>query len=120
MFWNSLFSNLYFLYFQVRYDDDDDDDGPAPDPALEGGMPVPIRMAAEFPPEFTAIPLEDIDSYYQNKKVLLMSLFKSFLNVFSLRRRRETDLYLINPYYYCATIIKTLRIGCMKEQIYEL
>ena len=26
-------------------------------------------MAAEFPPEFTAIPLEDIDPYYQNKKV---------------------------------------------------
>ena len=28
-----------------------------------------FRMAAEFPPEFTAIPLEDIDPYYQNKKV---------------------------------------------------
>ena len=28
-----------------------------------------LRMAAEFPPEFTAIPLEDIDPYYQNKKV---------------------------------------------------
>ncbi len=27
------------------------------------------RMAAEFPPELTAIPLEDIDPYYQNKKV---------------------------------------------------
>jgi hypothetical protein len=26
-------------------------------------------MAAEFPPELTAIPLEDIDPYYQNKKV---------------------------------------------------
>ena len=27
------------------------------------------RLAAEFPPELTAIPLEDIDPYYQNKKV---------------------------------------------------
>ena len=54
---------------QARYEDDEDEDGPAADPQLEGGMPLPIRMAAEFPPEFTAIPLEDIDPYYQNKKV---------------------------------------------------
>ena len=32
-------------------------------------MPLPIRLAAEFPPDLTAIPLEDIDPYYQNKKV---------------------------------------------------
>jgi hypothetical protein len=29
-------------------------------------------MAAEFPAEFTAIPLQDIDPYYQNKKVFLL------------------------------------------------
>ena len=57
------------IYVQARYEDDEDEDGPAADPQLEGGMPLPIRMAAEFPPEFTAIPLEDIDPYYQNKKV---------------------------------------------------
>jgi hypothetical protein len=28
-------------------------------------------MAAEFPSELTGIPLEDIDPYYQNKKVSL-------------------------------------------------
>ena len=63
---------LAFLLLQtikVRYDDDDDDDGPVPDPALEGGMPVPIRMAAEFPPELVATPVEDIDPYYADKKV---------------------------------------------------
>ncbi len=54
---------------QVRYDDDDDEDGPLADPALEGGMPLPIRMAAEFPPELVATPLEDIDPYYADKKV---------------------------------------------------
>ena len=54
---------------QARYDDDEEDDGPSADPQLEGGMPLPIRLAAEFPPELTAIPLEDIDPYYQNKKV---------------------------------------------------
>ena len=54
---------------QARYDDDEEEDGPAADPQLEGGMPLPIRLAAEFPPDLTAIPLEDIDPYYQNKKV---------------------------------------------------
>ena len=29
---------------QARYEDDDDDDGPAADPQLEGGMPLPIRQ----------------------------------------------------------------------------
>ena len=28
-----------------------------------------FRLAAEFPAELTAIPLDDIDPYYQNKKV---------------------------------------------------
>ena len=61
-------TNKIFL-LQARYDDDEEEDGPSADPQLEGGMPLPIRLAAEFPPDLTAIPLEDIDPYYQNKKV---------------------------------------------------
>ena len=57
------------VLIQVRYDDDDDDDGSAADPLLEGGMPLPIRLAAEFPDELVATPIEDIDPYYSNKKV---------------------------------------------------
>ena len=68
-----------FSSFQVRYDDDDDDDGPIPDAALEGGMPLPIRMAAEFPPELVATPIEDIDTFYADKKVY--SLYRVSLNV---------------------------------------
>ena len=59
----------HVLHVQARYDDDEEEDGPSADPQLEGGMPLPIRLAAEFPPDLTAIPLEDIDPYYQNKKV---------------------------------------------------
>ena len=33
-------------------------------------MPLPIRLAAEFPPELVATPIEDIDVFYQNKKVI--------------------------------------------------
>ena len=77
---------LLICCVQARYDDDEEEDGPAADPQLEGGMPLPIRcsqyshivkhgshvcirLAAEFPTDLTAIPLEDIDPYYQNKKV---------------------------------------------------
>ena len=66
---------MIFFCFQLRYDDDDDADGPAPDPALEIGMPLPIRLAAEFPPELVATPIEDIDVFYQNKKVFIWNEF---------------------------------------------
>ena len=58
--------------FQVRYDDDDDDDGPVADPVLEGGMPLPIRLAAEFPEELVATPLEDIDPFYARGKTFIV------------------------------------------------
>ena len=61
-----------WLAFQVRYDDDDDDDGPVADPVLEGGMPLPIRLAAEFPEELVATPLEDIDPYYGREKTFIV------------------------------------------------
>ena len=74
------------MIFQLRYDDDDDGDGPAPDPALEYGMPLPIRLAAEFPPELVATPIEDIDVFYQNKKVYVLKM-KSLSNKFSVGTR---------------------------------
>ena len=67
---SSVSLKFVLIWLQVRYDDDDDDDGTAADPLLEGGMPLPIRLAAEFPDELVATPIEDIDPYYSNKKVL--------------------------------------------------
>ena len=32
-------------------------------------MPLPIRMAAEFPAQLFATPIEDIDPFYSDKKV---------------------------------------------------
>ncbi len=40
-------------------------------------MPLPIRMAAEFPPELVATPLEDIDPYYADKKVGRWAVLRS-------------------------------------------
>ena len=91
-FWSSvilaIWDNIFGSFFQVRYDDDDDDDGPVPDPVLEGGMPVPIRLAAEFPEELTATPLEDIDPYYSRGKTFIViskgkDIFRYVIDEFS-------------------------------------
>jgi voltage-gated sodium channel type II alpha len=54
---------------QIRYDDEDEDEGPQPDPALEQGAPIPVRMQGSFPPELASTPLEDIDPFYHNQRV---------------------------------------------------
>lgn len=45
-----------------------------PDPNLEAGMPLPKMLLNELTPEVTAIPLEDIDKYYENKTVRHLSI----------------------------------------------
>lgn len=47
----------------------DSDDGLEPDPNLEVGMPVPKMMLAHLTPEVIATPLEEIDKFYENKRV---------------------------------------------------
>ena len=111
------------LSSQARYDDDEDDDGPSADPQLEGGMPLPIRLAAEFPPELTAIPLEDIDPYYQNKKTFIViskgkDIFRFsaedsmwFLSPFSPVRRVAIHV-LVHP-LFSLIIIVTILLNCL-------
>lgn len=57
---------------QIRYDDDDEDEGPQPDPTLEQGAPIPVRLQSSFPPELASTPLEDIDNYYSNQLVSIL------------------------------------------------
>lgn len=54
---------------QIRYDDEDEDEGPQPDPTLEQGVPIPVRLQGGFPPELASTPLEDIDTFYANQLV---------------------------------------------------
>lgn len=54
---------------QAVYQDDDEDDGPQPDPALEAGNGLPMRIKPDFPPELVGVPIEDIDPFYQNQRV---------------------------------------------------
>ena len=77
----------------MRYDDDDDDDGPVADPVLEGGMPLPIRLAAEFPEELVATPLEDIDPYYGREKTfIVISKGKDIFRYFKMIQN-DTNFY---------------------------
>ena len=90
--YSNLIANAW-LTFQVRYDDDDDDDGPVADPVLEGGMPLPIRLAAEFPEELVATPLEDIDPYYGREKTfIVISKGKDIFRYFKMIQN-DTNFY---------------------------
>lgn len=62
----------------MRYDEEDEDEGPKADPTLEQGMPLPIRLNAVFPPELTAVPIEDIDPYYRNQRVSSLCVYLQF------------------------------------------
>lgn len=68
------------IYSQVRYDDEDEDEGPQPDPMFEQGAPLPVRLHNEFPPELASTPLEDIDNFYVNQRVIHSHCFKNYLN----------------------------------------
>ena len=115
--------SVWHVSVQARYDDDEEDDGPSADPQLEGGMPLPIRLAAEFPPELTAIPLEDMDPYYQNKKTFIViskgkDIFRFsaedsmwFLSPFSPVRRVAIHV-LVHP-LFSLIIIVTILLNCL-------
>jgi len=64
---------------QIRYDDEDEDEGPQPDPTLEQGVPIPVRLQGSFPPELASTPLEDIDPYYSN---VLVSPLNDLIGIF--------------------------------------
>lgn len=55
---------------QIRYEDEDEDEGPQPDQTLEQGLPIPVRLQGSFPPELASTPLEDIDPFYSNQRVI--------------------------------------------------
>ena len=86
-------------------------------------MPLPIRLAAEFPPELTAIPLEDIDPFYQNKKTFIViskgkDIFRFsaedsmwFLSPFSPVRRVAIHV-LVHP-LFSLIIIVTILLNCL-------
>ncbi|KAA0200134.1 hypothetical protein HAZT_HAZT006944 [Hyalella azteca] len=76
------FANALLAALQINYNDDDDEDGPQADPNLEQGMPLPNRLANQFPSEMVGVPLEDIDPFYYNKRGRNSFIFTPILTVF--------------------------------------
>lgn len=52
---------------------DDDENGPKPNSDLEAGKTLPF-IYGDIPPGMVSEPLEDMDPYYINKKVSLLSI----------------------------------------------
>ncbi|XP_043241966.1 sodium channel protein para-like isoform X3 [Amphibalanus amphitrite] len=57
---------------EVVYQDEDEDDGPQPDPTLENGNGLPMRIKPDFPPELIGVPIEDVDPYYHNQRTFIV------------------------------------------------
>ncbi|XP_076763440.1 sodium voltage-gated channel paralytic isoform X24 [Xylocopa sonorina] len=108
---------------EVRYDDEDEDEGPQPDSTLEQGVPIPVRLHNEFPPELASTPLEDIDSYYHNQRTFVViskgkDIFRFsatdamwILDPFNPIRR--VAIYILVHPLFSLFIITTILVNCI-------
>ncbi|KAF2359711.1 Sodium ion transport-associated [Trinorchestia longiramus] len=86
-------SNACLAALQINYNDDDEDE-PQADPNLEQGMPLPNRLANQFPDEMAGVPLEDIDPFYYNKR--MFTVVSKGKDIF---RFSTTDaMWLLSPF----------------------
>ncbi|CAL8126446.1 unnamed protein product [Orchesella dallaii] len=105
-------ATLPALIPHIRYDDDDEDEGPHPDPYLEQGMPLPIRMSAAFDPVLAGTPLEDFDPYYQNIATFVIVSKKKDIFRFSATKA----VYLLTPW----NPIRRAAIGILTHSLFTL
>ncbi|XP_076621076.1 sodium voltage-gated channel paralytic isoform X21 [Colletes latitarsis] len=108
---------------EVRYDDEDVDEGPQPDPMLEQGAPIPVRLHNEFPPELASTPLEDIDTFYHNQRTFVViskgkDIFRFsatdamwILDPFNPIRR--VAIYILVHPLFSLFIITTILVNCI-------
>uniref|UniRef100_A0AAR2KDQ8 Sodium channel protein n=1 Tax=Pygocentrus nattereri TaxID=42514 RepID=A0AAR2KDQ8_PYGNA len=73
--------------------DDDDDSGPKPNSDLEAGKSLPF-IYGDVPSEMVAVPLEDLDPFYVNKKTFIVLNKGKTLFRFS----ATPSLYIISPF----------------------
>ncbi|XP_076380130.1 sodium voltage-gated channel paralytic isoform X4 [Megalopta genalis] len=108
---------------QVRYDDEDEDEGPQPDPLLEQGAPIPVRLHNEFPPELASTPLEDIDSFYHNqttfvviskgKDIFRFSATDAMWILDPFNPIRRVAIYILVHPLFSLFIITTILVNCI-------
>jgi len=79
---------------EVTYADDDDEEGPIADTNLEQGMPLPNRLAQQFPDDLCGVPIEDVDLYYHNKRTFVVVSKGKDIFRFS----ATSAMWLLTPY----------------------
>ncbi|KAH8347631.1 hypothetical protein KR067_008940 [Drosophila pandora] len=114
---------LYNPFNQIRYDDEDEDEGPQPDPTLEQGVPIPVRLQGSFPPELASTPLEDIDPYYSNvltfvvvskgKDIFRFSASKAMWLLDPFNPIRRVAIYILVHPLFSLFIITTILVNCI-------
>ncbi|KAH8286713.1 hypothetical protein KR018_003004 [Drosophila ironensis] len=108
---------------EIRYDDEDEDEGPQPDPTLEQGVPIPVRLQGNFPPELASTPLEDIDPYYSNvltfvvvskgKDIFRFSASKAMWLLDPFNPIRRVAIYILVHPLFSLFIITTILVNCI-------
>ncbi|XP_037081523.1 sodium channel protein para-like isoform X2 [Pollicipes pollicipes] len=79
---------------EVVYQDEDEDDGPQPDPTLEAGNNLPMRIKPDFPPELIGVPIEDIDPFYHNQRTFVV--VNKGLDIY--RFSASAALWILDPF----------------------
>lgn len=93
------------------------------DPNLEAGMPLPKLLLNELPVELVATPIEDIDSYYENKRTFVViskgkDIFRfSATNALWLLSPfnpiRRVAIYLLVHPVFSFVVIVTILVNCI-------
>uniref|UniRef100_A0A8B9KIG6 Sodium channel protein n=1 Tax=Astyanax mexicanus TaxID=7994 RepID=A0A8B9KIG6_ASTMX len=94
--------------------DDDDESGPKPNSDLEAGKSLPF-IYGDVPSEMVAVPLEDLDPFYLNKKTFIVLNKGKTLFRFS----ATPSLYIISPFslFSCASQLSLTPVSTLFSMI---
>ncbi|XP_076261230.1 sodium voltage-gated channel paralytic isoform X19 [Rhynchophorus ferrugineus] len=108
---------------EIRYEDEDEDEGPQPDQTLEQGLPLPVRLQGNFPPELASTPLEDIDPFYSNqmtfvviskgKDIFRFSATNALWILDPFNPIRRVAIYILVHPLFSLFIITTILVNCI-------
>uniref|UniRef100_T1JEU7 Sodium channel protein n=1 Tax=Strigamia maritima TaxID=126957 RepID=T1JEU7_STRMM len=104
-------------------DDDEGSEDQGPEANLEAGMPLPLYMQHNFPPELIATPIEDIDKFYHNQRTFVVvskgkdifrfSAHKALWLMDPFHPVRRIAIYVLVHPIFSMVVITTILINCI-------
>ncbi|XP_066519404.1 sodium channel, voltage-gated, type I like, alpha b isoform X2 [Hoplias malabaricus] len=91
-----------------RRSDEDDENGPKPNSDLEAGKSLPF-IYGDIPPKMVSIPLEDVDTYYQNQTTFIV-----------LNRGKAIFRFNATPALYILSPFNPLRRAAIKVLVHSM